>query len=202
MFEFGLDDLEGALEILLYCHNGPIILVLPEVVRDTEKSHQLLLEHEFIPVLDHLVGPHHQVIVVILKEVEDHISSITIGNAPLVVLPACHVALGVRPQQVQRDAVVGDREGPLNPRNLIERFHFGTETPMDAEYLVLDDSTEGHHVEDIVEHLPELNPYSVLALVIEAIQSIHTGNLVVSPQHEDVLGESDLVAEQQHDHLQ
>lgn len=68
---------------------------------------------------------------------------------------------------------------------------------MHAEYLLVDDSCHGHHVEHIGEYLPQLEVVLPLALVVEAVEPVDGGALVVAPEHEEVLGVLDLVGQEQ-----
>ena len=64
---------------------------------------------------------------------------------------------------------------------------------MDAKDLLVDDRREGEHVEDVLELLPHLDVVPPLALVVEAVDAVDAGALVVAAQDEKVLGVEDLV---------
>jgi len=73
---------------------------------------------------------------------------------------------------------------------------------MHTYYLLVNNSTAGEAVEAIRECLPQFDPKSTLALVVEPIDAIDTGALVVATQNEEILRVFDFVGEKQADCLQ
>ena len=73
---------------------------------------------------------------------------------------------------------------------------------MAAEDLLVDDGGEGEAVEAVGEGLPQLDVVPSLALVVEAVDAVDGGALVVAPQQKEVLRVLDLVRQQQSDGLQ
>ena len=72
---------------------------------------------------------------------------------------------------------------------------------MHGEDLLVDDSSDGEAVEAVCESLPKLDVVSSLALVVEAIDTVDGGALVVAAQDEEVLGVFDLIGQEQADGL-
>lgn len=72
---------------------------------------------------------------------------------------------------------------------------------MHGEDLLVDNSGDRKAVEAVSECLPELDVVSALALVVETIDTVDGGTLVVSSENEEVLRVLDLVCEQQADSL-
>lgn len=72
---------------------------------------------------------------------------------------------------------------------------------MHGEDLLIDDGRDGQAVEAIGEGLPELDVVPSLALVVEAVDAVDGGALVVAAQDEEVLGVLDLVRQEQADGL-
>ena len=72
---------------------------------------------------------------------------------------------------------------------------------MHGEDLLVDDGGNREAVEAVGEGLPQLDIVSSLALVIEPIDAVDRGALVVSAQDEEVLGILDLVCQKQADRL-
>lgn len=68
---------------------------------------------------------------------------------------------------------------------------------MHREDLLINDSGDGKAVEAISERLPELDVVSALALIIEPIDTVNRGTLVVTAEDEEVLRVFDLVCEQE-----
>jgi hypothetical protein len=71
-----------------------------------------------------------------------------------------------------------------------------------GENLLIDDGGNGETVEAVGESLPELDVVTALALIIETIDTIDRGALVVATQNEEVFGILDLVSEQKADSLE
>lgn len=67
---------------------------------------------------------------------------------------------------------------------------------MHGENLLVNDSSNGKAVEAVGESLPELDVVSALALVVETVDTVDGGALVVSTQNEEVLGVLDLVGKE------
>ena len=64
---------------------------------------------------------------------------------------------------------------------------------MHGEDLLIDDSCDGKAVEAVCEGLPQLNVVSSFALIVEAVDTVDGGTLVVSTQNEEVLRVFDLI---------
>lgn len=73
---------------------------------------------------------------------------------------------------------------------------------MHGEDLLVDDGSDGQAVEAISESLPKLDVVSSLALIVETVDAVDRGALVVTTENEEVLRVLDLVCEEQADCLQ
>jgi hypothetical protein len=71
-----------------------------------------------------------------------------------------------------------------------------------GEDLLVDDSGDGKTVEAVGESFPQLDVVATLALVVETVDTIDRGALVVTTQHEKVLGILDLVRQEEADSLE
>jgi hypothetical protein len=71
-----------------------------------------------------------------------------------------------------------------------------------GEDLLIDDSRNGETVEAVRESLPQLNVVPPLALIVETIDTVDGGALVVTTENEEVLGVLDLVSQKEADGLQ
>jgi len=71
-----------------------------------------------------------------------------------------------------------------------------------AENLLVDNGCYWQAVEAVCKCLPQLNVVTAFAFVIEPVNPVNAGALMVSAQDEKVLGVLDLVGEQQADRLQ
>ena len=73
---------------------------------------------------------------------------------------------------------------------------------MHGEDLLIDDCGDGQAVEAVRKCLPQLDVVPTLALVVESVDSVDGGALVVTTQDEEVLGILDLVGEEEADGLE
>jgi len=71
-----------------------------------------------------------------------------------------------------------------------------------AEDLLVDNRHHRQTVETVRKGLPQLDCIAPLALIVEPIDPIDAGALVVAPQQEEVLRVLDLIGQQQADGLQ
>jgi hypothetical protein len=71
-----------------------------------------------------------------------------------------------------------------------------------GEDLLVNDGGNGQAVEAVGEGLPQLNVVSSLALIVETVDAVDRGTLVVTAEDEEVLGVLDLVGEKQADGLE
>jgi hypothetical protein len=109
------------------------------------------------------------------------------------------------------DAVLHAHVGPAGPTyvcwshyapNLLHRVQVRAETAVHCEDLLVDDSGDRQAVEAVGEGLPQLNVVPSLALVVETVDAVDGGALVVAAKDKEVLGVFDLVREEQADGLE
>jgi hypothetical protein len=68
---------------------------------------------------------------------------------------------------------------------------------MHAKNLLVDKSCDGKAVETIGESLPKFNVIAALAFIIESINTINGGALMVSTEEEEVLGVLNLIGQEE-----
>lgn len=73
---------------------------------------------------------------------------------------------------------------------------------MHSEDLFVNDGSNRKAVEAVGESLPELDVVSALALIVETVDTVDRGTLVVSTQNEEVLRVLDLVGKEEADGLE
>jgi len=71
-----------------------------------------------------------------------------------------------------------------------------------GEDLLVNDGSDGQAVEAVGEGLPQLDVVSSLALIVETVDAVDRGTLVVAAEDEEVLGVLDLVGKKQADGLE
>lgn len=67
---------------------------------------------------------------------------------------------------------------------------------MHGENLLVNNGRDRQAVEAVCERLPQLDVVSSLALIVETIDTVDRGTLVVTTQDEKVLGVLDLVGKE------
>mmetsp|Transcript_54924 Transcript_54924/g.158939 ORF Transcript_54924/g.158939 Transcript_54924/m.158939 type:complete len:202 (+) Transcript_54924:408-1013(+) len=138
----------------------------------------------------------------LFEELGDHIIAEDPRDAAVVLCPPLNVLVGVSPKQVAQKACVRNIRGAHHALDLVHAFDLGREAAMHADDLLVDQAAHREAVEDITELLPQLDVVPPLALVVEAVDPGDRRALVVSSKQEEVLGELDLVSEEQGDGLQ
>ena len=68
---------------------------------------------------------------------------------------------------------------------------------MYTEDLVIDECSDGHAIEYVLEFFPHADGVATLAFVIESIDAIDLTALVIAAQQEEILLEFDLVGEEE-----
>lgn len=81
--------------------------------------------------------------------------------------------------------------------NLLHGVQVGAQTTVHGENLLVNDGGNGEAVEAVGEGLPELDVVSALALIVESINTVDRGALVVTAENEEVFGVLDLVGKEQ-----
>lgn len=85
---------------------------------------------------------------------------------------------------------------PHDPPNLLHALQVWGKASVHGKDLLIDDGGNGEAVEAVCERLPELDVESTLALVVEAVDAVDRGALVVATQDEEVFGVLDLVRQE------
>jgi len=143
-----------------------------------------------------------QVQVVFLEEHLDDILAECLGDAPVGVHPAFSHFVRVTPKQVADEAGVGHVSGADDVAHLFETVEFGRESPVHAEDLLVDQCGDGQVVEQVGEQFPEFDVVPAFALVLEALDAVDGGALVVAAEGEEVFGLLALVGHHDRDGLQ
>lgn len=86
--------------------------------------------------------------------------------------------------------------------NLFHRVQVGAQTTVHGEDLLIDNGGNGQAVEAVGESLPKLDVIPPFALIVETVDSVNRGTLVVATKDEEVFGVFDLVCEEKADGFQ
>ena len=125
-----------------------------------------------------------------------------VTNAAVVLTPALQVLFRIRPQKVAEQADLGDVCGPHNTADLVHALEVRAQPAVHGQDLLVNDGGDRQAVEAVRECAPELDVVSALALVVEPVDAVHAGTLVVAAQNKEVLRVLDFVREQKADRLQ
>jgi hypothetical protein len=222
-------NLERAEQTLVNAHHGTGIVKLSAVVGRAEQGYQLSLGEELVAIFDDLMSTTNQVHVVLLQESRDNVRSKGERDTAVVLTPASNVLVRVRPEQIAKQPTVrnlctlaswhGKTAGQMDKKtgiagnsvtyisgshdasNLLHGVQVRAEATVHGENLLVDDSGNGKAVEAVGEGLPQLDVVAALALIIETVDTVDRGTLMVASQDEEVLGVLDLVGEQEADGL-
>ena len=118
-------------------------------------------------------------------------------DSPIIVSVVFDATLGIRPQQVTQQTRVRHIRWPNNVLYLFHIFQFGAQSAMHAEDLLIYEGCYWQCIKYITEHSPEFDGVSTLAFIVEAIDTVDGGTLVVSPNAKEVFGVFDLVGKEQ-----
>ena len=129
----------------------------------------------------------------------DDILSKHVTDSSVVVTPALNVDLGVGPQQVTHQTLVGYLLRSVLLVYNLEVVQVWTKTSMHTQNPVIHDGRHRQHVESESKFLPDLNIVPSFALVVESIHSVDRLALVVASQQEKVVRKLDFECEQQTD---
>ena len=102
----------------------------------------------------------YQVKVVFVEELGNHLGPEGEAHSPVVLAPAHGVLVGVWPQKVTEEPLVGDICGPHDPPDLLHALQVGTQPPVTAEDFLVNDSSNWEAVETVREGFPQLNVIS------------------------------------------
>jgi hypothetical protein len=138
---------------------------------------------------------------VLLEETRDNIRTECERNTSIVFAPSSNVLIGIGPQKIAEKTAVRNISRAHNPADLLHRVEIRAQTTVHGENLLVNDGSDGKAVEAVGKSLPQLNVIATLALVVESIDTVDGGALVVTSEDEEVFGVLDLVGEEQADGL-
>jgi hypothetical protein len=163
------------------------------------------------------VGTADQVHVVFLQEARDNVRTECETDTSVVFAPASDVLVRIGPQEIAEKTAVRDLSSQYtwaieglqdthirrshDPPDLLHGVEVRAETAVHGENLLIDNGSDGQAVEAVGECLPQLDIVSSLALIVETVDTVDRGALVVTTENEEVLRVLDLVCEEQADGL-
>jgi len=198
----GFQNLKRAHEGFVDRHHSASVVKFSAVIWRGEQSDELALGKEFVAIFDNLVGSTNKIEIVTVQEFRHHIGTKSKAHASVILAPALYIFVWIGPEEVAEEARVRDVCGPHDPPDLLHGLEVGAEAAMAAEDLLVDYGRDGEAVEAVGERLPQLDVVATLALVVETVNSVDGGTLMISPEEEEVLRILDLVGQEKADSLQ
>lgn len=92
--------------------------------------------------------------------------------------------------------------GAHDTSDLLHGIEVGAQATVHGEDLLVNDGGNGQAVEAVGKCLPQLDVVASLALIVETVDTVDGGTLVVAAQDEEVLGVLDLVGQEKADGLE
>lgn len=108
-----------------------------------------------------------------------------------------HTALRVRPKKVAQKACVRYISWPHDVFNLLQFFQLWAKPTVHTEDFLINEGGNREAVEDVREDLPESDRIPAFAFVVEAVNAVDLGALMIAAQQEEIFGVLYLVAQQQ-----
>ena len=144
-------------------------------------------------MLIYLMGSANQIHVVFVEEFGDYFGSECEADSSIVFAPSHRVLVGVRPQQIAKETLVGDICRPHDTANLFHTLEIGTEATVTAKDLFVNNGGNGQAVETVRKRLPQFDVVEPLALVVEAVDAVNRCTLVIAAKQKEVFRVLDLV---------
>jgi len=119
-----------------------------------------------------------------LQESVDNVLTKGERNFAFTGAPALLIPHGVAPQQIANNSCVSNVGRPFDRFKLVHGVMFGRQTPVDAEDFVINNRSDWKTVKTVREYFPQLHAVPPLALLVETVQAVDRGGLVVAPQEE------------------
>ena len=192
-----LENLERTHETFVYRHERRRIVKLSAVIGCGKERHQLAAGKEFVTVFDYLMGPANEIEIVFVQKGIYNVFAKGEGNTPIVFSPSIDFLVGITPNDVAQQTRIGNVRWPDNVSELFQIGQLGADSSVDAQNFVVDNGRAWQTIEDVREGLPELDRVSSLALVIESVNPVDRGTLVIAANAEKVFRILDLVGQNQ-----
>jgi hypothetical protein len=139
----------------------------------------------------------NKVDIMLLGESRDDFLTKSERDTTIVFAPSLDILVGIRPEEVTKEASVGDISGSHDALDLLKRAQFWGETTVHAEDFLINKGCDGEAVEAVSESLPQLDVIAALAFIIESINTVDRCALMVATKQEEVLWVLNFVGQEQ-----
>lgn len=150
----------------------------------------------------YLVGPADQIKIIFLQKLHQLIGPKSTWDPSIALAPPIGVRAWVWPEHIAQQPIIWYLSGPLNLYNLLQVLQLWWKPAMHAKHLPIDQCCNWEAVEAVAEDLPEAHIEAAFTLIIEAVDTVNLGILVVSTQQKDLIRVLYFVGQEEADCLQ
>jgi len=136
------------------------------------------------------------------KELTDYVAAEREGDAAVVLAPTGYGRVGVGPEDVAEEAGVGDVAGSHDVSDLFHLTKFRTQPPMHTNNLIINNSRTRQTIKSVTELFPNFNRKTTAALVVETVDAVYAGALVVAAEDEEVFWVLYFISEEEADYFE
>lgn len=160
------------LHVLIELHDGSLVTAAVAVVGRREDGNDGLFVAPVVSFHDKLMGTRDESKTVGAVELLRHVLSERVAGSTGRDTPSTAI-IRIRPKQVAHGSLVGNLLEAIQSTNAIESVDEGRQSSVQAENTVLNQRSQGQKVEQVGEHLPNVDS-SILAqaLVVESVAAV------------------------------
>jgi len=147
----------------------------------------------------------YQIDIELVQSIFYDIAAKSIANSSFIIPPPSDIRVRIRPEDITEKPFIRNLNGSLDIAEIIDTIEVRRKPSMHTQNLFINKRHNGHGIENIYKILPDLEVIasltlitSLLTLIVEAIDAIDAGTLMVAPEQKEVLRELDLIAKQEH----
>mmetsp|Transcript_15416 Transcript_15416/g.25393 ORF Transcript_15416/g.25393 Transcript_15416/m.25393 type:complete len:256 (-) Transcript_15416:491-1258(-) len=189
-----LQNLERAHESIINRHHRPSIVKLSTVVGRREHRHKFSPREKLIPVFHNLVSTDYKIKIMTTKELTHNIATECERHTAVILIPTSNRWVRIGPKNVAKKTSVRNITWPCNIRNLFHLAELRTQTTMHTDDFVINNGSTGEAVKSIAESLPQLHTETTTTLIIETVDPVDPGTLMVTSEDEEIFRVLDLIS--------
>jgi hypothetical protein len=172
--------LERAHESIVHRHHRPSIVKLPTVVGRREHCYKFPPREKLIAVFHNLVSTNYEIKIMTTKELTHNIAPECEGHTTVILIPSSNTWVRIGPKNITKKTSVRNITWPCNIRNLLHLAELRAQATMHTDDFVINHGRTREAVKSIAECLPQLDTETTTTLVIESVDPVDSGTLVVT----------------------
>lgn len=133
------------------------------------------------------MGPADQIKIILLQKLHQLIGPESTRDPSIALPPPLGLSTWVRPEHITQQPIIRYLSRPLNLYNLLQVVQLRRQPSMHAQHLPINQRCNWEAVEAVTKDLPEAHIESALTLIIEAVDTVNLGILVVPTQQKDLV---------------